>query len=73
MHRLPASPLIMRGLELAEKHLGIDELSRRLGAPAASLRAWRLGHATMPGSKFLKLVDILIKLDPDWTDSVEKP
>jgi len=38
----------------------------RLGSPAESIKAWSLGHATMPERKFLALVDILTELDPDW-------
>jgi len=72
MNRLPASPLITRGLEIAEKRLGIEELAKRLGAAETSIRAWRFGHATMPEYKFLRLVDILTVLDPAWTD-VPKP
>jgi len=67
------SSLISRGLEIAEKRLGIDELTVRLNAPETSIRAWRLGHASMPEYKFLKLVDILTEIDPDWTDRVQKP
>jgi hypothetical protein len=68
MHRLPASPLISRGLEIAEKRLGMTELSVRLGSPAGAIMAWRLGHATMPEYKFLKLVDVLMEIDPSWND-----
>lgn len=71
MNRLPVSPLITKGLEIAEKHLGIDELSRQLGAPDTTIRAWRFGHATMPERTFLKLVDILSAIDPDWTDKAK--
>jgi hypothetical protein len=68
MNRLPTSLLITRGLEIAERHLGLEGLVAELGAPAELIRAWRLGHATMPERKFLKLVDILTDLDPNWTD-----
>ena len=60
-----------KGLEIAEKRLGMEELSRRLGAPEPTIRAWRFGHATMPEYKFLRLVDILTELDPDWTDQAK--
>ena len=70
MNRLPASPLITRGLELAEKHLGLKELCERLGSPEGSIRAWRMGHATMPENKFLRLVEILSEIDPSWTDPI---
>ena len=68
MKRLPASPLIQRALAVAEKYLGIEELCRRLVVPETTIRAWRLGHATMPEYKFLRLVDILTELDPDWKE-----
>lgn len=56
----------MRGLEIAEKRLGIEALCARLGAPETSIRGWRLGHADMPEEKFLRLVDLLAELDPEW-------
>jgi hypothetical protein len=68
MNRLPASPLVSRALDVAERHLGIEELSRRLVAPESMIRAWRFGHATMPEYKFLRLVDIITELDPSWID-----
>jgi hypothetical protein len=71
MNRLPASPLISKGLEIAEKYLGMEELCRRLGAPDSTIKAWRFGHATMPERKFLLLVDILMELDPNWTDKAK--
>lgn len=66
MNRLPASPLVMRGLEIAEKCLGIEALCSRLGATESSVRGWRFGHADMPEPKFLLLVDLLAELDPQW-------
>jgi len=39
----------------------------RIGAPQTLVRAWQLGHARMPEYKFLRLVDILTELDPQWT------
>jgi len=66
--RMPASPLVARALKVAEKHLGIDELARRLVAPETLIRSWEMGFATMPEYKFLRLVDILTELDPTWTE-----
>jgi hypothetical protein len=66
--RLAASPLITRALDVAEKRLGIQELCHRLAVPETTVRAWQLGHATMPEYKFLRLVDILTELDPSWTE-----
>ena len=68
MNRIPASPLVTKALELAENRLGRDELVRRLGAPDSTIKAWRFGHATMPEYKFLRLVDILTDLDPNWQE-----
>ena len=71
MNRLPASPLITRGLEIVEKRLGMAELSVRLGSPVSSIRAWQNGHATMPELKFLQLVDMLTQIDPSWNDEAK--
>jgi len=68
MNRLPVSPLITRALDVAEKRLGVKELSERLGSPERSIHAWRMGHTTMPESKFLKLVDILTDLAVTWDE-----
>lgn len=65
---MSVSPLISRALEVAEKHLGTEELCRRLVVPEDSIRAWKLGNATMPQYKFLRLVDILTELDPGWKE-----
>lgn len=46
----------------------MKELSERLGSPESSIEAWRMGHATMPEYKFLKLVDILTDLVIDWDE-----
>ena len=73
MNRIPASPLVMRGLEIGEKHLGMDELCRRLGATPTTVEAWRLGHAEMPDRTFLQLVDLLMDLEPGWMSRAPKP
>ena len=71
MHRLPASPLVTKGLEIAEKRLGTTELANRLRTTPDIVRAWQMGHVTMPEYKFLRLVDILNELEPDWTDKAK--
>jgi len=58
---------------MAEKHLGIDELCKRLGATPATLLAWRVGHQEMPDAQFLKLVDLLLEIDPDGIFPKRKP
>ena len=68
VNRLPASPLVTRAIDVAVKRLGMKELSERLGSPESSIEAWRMGHATMPEYKFLKLVDILTDLVIDWDE-----
>ena len=68
MDRLPASPLLTRALDVVEKRLGMRELSERLGSPESSIQAWRVGHATIPENKFLKLVDILTELAVAWDE-----
>jgi hypothetical protein len=58
----------MRGLTIAERRLGIEELCKRLGAPETMVRGWQMGLDEMPDKTFLELVDILTDLEPDfWT------
>ena len=59
---MPPSVLAIRGIETAERKLGMDELSRRLGAPDTTIRAWRQGHATIPPYKFQRLVKLLAEI-----------
>jgi len=70
MNRLPVSPLVKRALDIAEKHLGLQELCARLGVHEMSVHSWRFGHADMPHQKFLLLVDLLTELDPQWSNAV---
>lgn len=73
MNRLPASPLVMRALAVAEKRLGIDELCNRLGVPAAAVRAWQSGALEMPDEDFLRLIDIVTDIEPEFWTSKPKP
>ncbi len=68
MNRITENPMVMRALQVAEQKLGLEQLSRRLSAPDATLRAWRDGQTTMPQHRFLLLVDLLTALDPSWYD-----
>jgi hypothetical protein len=61
--------VVVNALEAAEKRLGMEELAIRLKAPATTVRAWRMGHATMPERKFVMLIDILASIEPTWTES----
>lgn len=44
------------------------EVARRLGVTPVLLDLWRAGHAAMPQEEFLKLVEVLVSLDPGWED-----
>jgi DNA-binding transcriptional regulator YiaG len=58
----------MRALAVAEKRLGIEELSHRLGAAEAAVRAWQTGAIEMPDKDFLRLIDIVTDIEPEfWT------
>ena len=60
------STITMRAVEVAEKHLGTDELARRIGAKVATVSAWRSGVEAIPGDKLIKLLAILEGIKPDW-------
>lgn len=66
MKRLPVSPLTLRGLQIAEEELGLDEVARRLAVAPGTVDDWRMGLSSMPEEKFLGLVDILVTIDPTW-------
>jgi hypothetical protein len=68
VNRLPNSPLVARALQVAEKHLGAQQLAQRLDIPETMIEAWRLGHAPIPEGKFLQLVDIITELDIAWSE-----
>ena len=61
-----SSTASIRAIEVAEKHLGTEELAIRVGVPATTIRSWRMGHTGVPPHKFAKLVDILAALEPGW-------
>jgi hypothetical protein len=67
------SPLIARALEIAERHLGLQQLCVRLGVPEIVVQAWRVGDVEMPNAKFLLLVDLLTELDPQWSSAPALP
>ena len=56
----------MRALAVAEKRLGMEELCRRLDAPETAVRDWQSGMAEMPDKDFLKLVDIVTDVEPEF-------
>ena len=61
-----SSTVSIRAIEVAESHLGTEELAMRMSVPETTIRAWRMGHAGVPPHKFAKLVDILAALEPGW-------
>jgi hypothetical protein len=64
-------PLAIEVLERALKAMGPDRLSARLNAPPDLIQAWINGHATMPGRKFLALVDIIDEIGEGGADPKE--
>ena len=66
MKRLSVSPLVIRGLELAEGHVGLEALCKRLDCAPAEIDAWKSGTVEMPDKKFLELVDLLNDLAIAW-------
>ena len=55
-------------LELAEKRLGVRELALRLKVDEDAITAWRYGQSSMPSQTFLRLVDLLTDLQPEWNE-----
>lgn len=72
MRSLNISPIVVRALDVAERHLGAAELCRRLNAPWNAIKLWRTGDLEMPEYMFLRLVDILTELDPSWSEPAGK-
>ncbi|MFN2644357.1 MAG: hypothetical protein ABR570_05160 [Burkholderiales bacterium] len=60
------SPLVLRALNTGEEDLGIEELANRLGVTVKTIHAWRHGDAEVPDDSFLRLVETLTELDPQW-------
>ena len=58
--------LARRAIENAEAKVGMEELARRLKAPASTVRAWRDGHLAIPQAKFVLLIDMMATIDPQW-------
>jgi hypothetical protein len=69
MQLRPSARLVTRAIEVAEAHIGIEALARRLGVHPFNVRSWRDGTGFIPGEKFLALVDLLAELDPGWKES----
>lgn len=63
----------MRALAVAEKRLGIDELCRRLEVPETTVREWQSGMTEMPDKDFLRLVDIVTDVEPEFWTRRPKP
>jgi transcriptional regulator with XRE-family HTH domain len=56
----------MRALAVAEKRLGIEELCQRLGVAEAVIRSWQIGVTEMPDKDFLRLIDIITDVEPEF-------
>ena len=56
-----------------ERRLGIDELCKRLDAPEAAIRAWQSGAVEMPDKDFLRLIDIVTDIEPEFWTRKPKP
>ena len=63
----------MRALAVAEKRLGIEELCQRLGVPETVIRSWQIGVTEMPDKDFLRLIDIITDVEPDFWGRKPKP
>ena len=44
----------------------LDELSQRLGVPETVIRSWQIGVTEMPDKDFLRLIDIITDVEPDF-------
>ena len=64
--RLPDIPLVSRVLEVCVRELGIVEVARHLGVTPVLVDLWQTGRTAMPKQSFLKLVDLLVSLNPGW-------
>lgn len=70
--RLPETTLISRVVEVCVRHLGTVEVAKQLGVTPVLVDLWQTGRAPMPKQSFLKLIDVLIALNPGWSDSDKK-
>ena len=64
----PPSPLVNRILDIAVRKLGSVQVASRLNATPVLVDMWLKGEAQMPEQTFLRLVDVLVELDPDWAE-----
>ena len=69
----PPSPLAIRALTVAEKRLGLEQLCKRLDAPEAAIRSWQTGTTDMPDKDFLRLIDLITDIDPEFWTRGAKP
>ena len=54
------------------RELGIVELAKQLGVTPVLVDLWQTGRTPMPKESFLRLVDVLIALNPGWARSDKK-
>lgn len=65
--RLP-SPLVRRVLDIVIRKLGSVQVASRLNATPVLVDMWLKGDAQMPEQTFLRLVDVLVELEPGWEE-----
>lgn len=64
----PPSPLVTRILELVIRELGNVGAASRLNATPVLVDMWLKGEAHMSEQTFLRLVDVLVEIDPAWEE-----
>lgn len=63
----------MRAIAVTEKRLGTKALCERMGVPEATIRAWQTGAVEMPNKDFLRLIDIVTDIEPEFWTRKPKP
>lgn len=64
----PPSPIVSRILEIVIRKLGSVQVASRLNATPVLVDLWLKGEAQMPEQTFLRLVDVLVEIEPGWEE-----
>lgn len=64
----PPSPIVSRILEIVIRKLGSVQVASRLNATPVLVDMWLRGEAQMPEQTFLRLVDVLVEIEPGWEE-----